>query len=759
MAQPGSSIGRKWQRRKAGERGWWESLPRLALACLAAGCAGGGAGKDAAVDGAVDVPVAPTPGSPIGMQIERVEVDSNRRVRVDFRVVAPDGSALDHRGFTINWTLAMLTVDATTGAVSYTSLILRAASGSLGTTQQSAAETGGTYQEQKDGSSRYLFAAALPDIVDLDGSFRVGAWAQEIVDGGTPRVANATADFVASGKGSPQDLDSVATAACNQCHDPLSAHGGARREVELCVTCHTPQLFDPDTEDPAQPGQMNPLDFQALIHRIHDGPDLPTVVAAQQAGIVGAKYDVIGFQGADNIFAQTVAGGTADGGALAEIRGGPFPRDLRDCTVCHQQAPAAATWQTVLSQSICGSCHDATWFAATPPPALHHAHPGGPMADDHACTTCHAPSGAEFDLSVAGAHTMPGKSTKLRGLHAQIIGVQGSAGTNPALVFQVSNGDGSPVAPLSTLDVLAATVSGPTSAYRQQNMIRQDVRASAQPNPDGTWSYQFPPRAANDPWFPSGPVIPTGAQGTFAIGLECRRAVALVPGVSFEEASDNPVAYFSVDGSTPSGYPAFVDLALCDRCHGELRAHGNLRRNPAYCVLCHAADASDWAERPKGPDGNSALAATVDHIEERSIRFPLLIHRIHTGDELVLTVPFVVYGFGGSANRFDDVVFPGNRADCATCHLPNRYTLEAIPATALPTIANETATILHQATPVHPPNEPGVPVIQSTCLSCHDIAADRAHASLETTSTGVEACLVCHGEGRQASVRSVHLAH
>jgi OmcA/MtrC family decaheme c-type cytochrome len=285
------------------------------------------------------------------------------------------------------------------------------------------------------------------------------------------------------------------------------------------------------------------------------------------------------------------------------------------------------------------------------------------------------------------------------------------------------------------------------------------MRAAAQPNPDGTWTYQFPPRAATDPWLPGGPVIPPDARGTFAVGLEGRRAVALAPGVSFEEADDNPVAYFSVDGSAPAGYTNLVDIARCDRCHGELRAHGNLRRNPEYCVLCHAADATDWAQRPKGADGNTNVAATIDQIEERSIRLPLLIHRIHTGDELAQTVPFVVYGFGGSANRFDDVRFPGNRADCTTCHLPSSSLIESIPVSAPPTTANETASVLHQGTPVHPATEPSTPVIQSTCLSCHDSPAAQAHATLETTGTGLEACQVCHGEQRDISVRSVHLAN
>ena len=313
--------------------------------------------------------------------------------------------------------------------------------------------------------------------------------------------------------------------------------------------------------------------------------------------------------------------------------------------------------------------------------------------------------------------------------------------------------------PLANLDVLSATVSGPTSAYRYQNMIRQDVRAAAQPNPDGTWTYQFVPRAADDPWFPAGPVIPSDAQGTFAVGLEGRRAVTLAADVSFEESSNNPVTYFSVDGSSVAPFRSPVDVERCNDCHGELLAHGNLRRNPEYCVLCHTADATDWSQRPKGPDGNVDLAATVDHIEARSIRFPVLVHRIHTGENLVLTMPFVIYGFRGSVNRFGDVRFPGNLADCTACHRPDDYLIETIPPTALPTIANETATILHQGTPVQPPDVPRVPVIQSTCMACHDDSATKAHASLQTTSAGVETCMVCHGEEREASVGAVHLAN
>jgi OmcA/MtrC family decaheme c-type cytochrome len=728
----------------------WGNL-LLWLANGACGGDGRGGNVDAA-DANRDLPVETTPGSSLAMVIEQVNV-VDRQVQVDFRLLDGSGTPINRAGFVINWTLASLLTDAG-GETNYASAIRNDAGGSLGTTAQPTSESNGRYQALQSGPSRYVFATAFPADGDANRTWRVAAWAQATPDGSAPLVANASFDFVPSQKSAPQDMDAVATVACNQCHDPLAAHGGFRREVPLCLTCHSQSLFDPDTQDPARPGQMNPLHLAVLVHRIHQGRDLPTIVAAQQARIVGAKYDVVGFRNSDNIYAQTVDASAPD--ASTEIRGVGFPQDIRNCTTCHQQAPGAGKWVTTVSRSLCGSCHDATWFDTTPAPVLHHAHPGGPMADDRACATCHPPTGGEFDLTVAGAHTVPSQSRQLRGLRLEIVSVQARAGGNPSVVFRVTNADGSLVQPLSSLDVLAATVAGPTPDYPQQNQIRQDVRARAQAQADGTYVFQFAPRAAGDAFFPGGPVIPTNARGTFAVGLEGRRAVTLASNTNFEEADGNPVAYVSVDGSTVQPYANLIELARCDRCHKELRAHGNLRRNVEYCVLCHSADATDWGQRPK-VGGNVNLAGTVDHIEERSIRFAVLIHRIHTGQALNVTVPMVVYGFGGSVNRTDDVRFPGNRAHCTSCHLPDQFTIEAI-ASPLPTVANETAVILHRRTAAHVPQEPHIPVIQSTCLACHDTDAAHAHAELETTPQGKESCLVCHGQGRHADVRMVHLA-
>src|SRR5262249_53281392 len=76
--------------------------------------------------------------------------------------------------------------------------------------------------------------------------------------------------------------------------------------------------------------------------------------------------------------------------------------------------------------------------------------------------------------------------------------------------------------------------------------------------------------------------IPAGGTGTWRVGMEARRNVTIT-GVSgnVQEAIQNVVLDFSVDGSAVVPRRAVVDQSKCASCHGVFSQgfsiHGNLR--------------------------------------------------------------------------------------------------------------------------------------------------------------------------------------
>jgi OmcA/MtrC family decaheme c-type cytochrome len=204
----------------------------------------------------------------------------------------------------------------------------------------------------------------------------------------------------------------------------------------------------------------------------------------------------------------------------------------------------------------------------------------------------------------------------------------------------------------------------------------------------------------------------------------------------------NVVLDFSVDGSAVVPRRAVVDQAKCASCHGVFSQgfsiHGNLRNRVEYCVICHNPSNSDFARRVgvSGADPNT-----------QPIGLKHMLHKIHTGADLTQQ-PYVIYGFNGSVNSFGDVLFPGNRADCEKCHIPDTFLLP-LPAGLLPTQLTKIMSGVN--TPVG-----SVPPIQDACLTCHDDAAAAAHAATNTAPGGAEACPVCHGETGIEPVSTVH---
>jgi OmcA/MtrC family decaheme c-type cytochrome len=347
-------------------------------------------------------------------------------------------------------------------------------------------------------------------------------------------------------------------------------------------------------------------------------------------------------------------------------------------------------------------------------------HPAGPYADDSRCATCHRPQGdREFDASIMGAHTVPFKSTQLKGLNAAIVSVTDTApGETPTIRFQLSENDGTPVNPASLGSNLNVLMGGSTADYAI-NPFRERADGAAFDGTTATYTFTH--------------AIPSDATGTWAFSIEARRTVALDPappaGPNVTEAAFNPVHYAAVTDSEPMPRRLVVDVANCNSCHDRLALHGGQRLNTAECVMCHNPNASDVARRP------------ADQAPEESIDFKRMIHRIHTGEEL--TQDFTIYGFGGSVNNFNEVRFPGDRRDCATCHTgDSEQVFETPPAGLLPTI-----TLRDWYTPQQH--------FAASCLGCHDNKPAAAHAFVMTAPFG-EACATCHGPEAEFSVDKIH---
>ncbi len=554
----------------------------------------------------------------------------------------------------------------------------------------------------------------------------------------------------------------------------------------------------------------NPLDLGRLVHRIHRGKNLPTLylassvapapalpaatalplpfLAGRNAVAPGTEYSIWGYRGTELIAGRVVSRVSNAQPAKLMAQGIAFPRDLRDCDACHRGAPQQAEVVNAISRRTCQGCHPDVWFGAAPITDLvHFSHPGGPQADDTRCRSCHvdpSPGRGATYVPIAEAHLAPVQSPRFSRLTVALTGVSGLVpGGAPTFTFRVKDrvGDltslGSPSPATDTgltpsplpraLSRLAIVLSGPTGDYLTGNApisLAPPLSSSADPV-SGDFSYTMPTP------------LPAGLSGTWAVGLEARRQGSVAAydpatdtfrwpytGEPLTEYADNPVAYVDTAlGSWPGGAPTprrtVVDPAACRACHLDLSLHGGLRHEPEYCVLCHAADTTDWNRRPKGPDGNVDLATvysdakfgTYDDLEERSIHFKVLIHRIHTGEgqgtaSLEVGAPHVVYGYGGTANFFDDVRFPNRLADCTLCHPGRAWLLEAIPADAAPTTANETATIAHAASASHTGADAVLRPMAAACLSCHGTAFASEHAA-QYTSGGVEACAQCHAKG------------
>ena len=452
----------------------------------------------------------------------------------------------------------------------YTALTTRTRSGIT----SPSADQNGTWNHISLGHSTYTFGTTLPANLNMSKTYTLGIYGRRTMTsiiGKDYYANNINYDFRPDGQpaASTWNVMDVNTT-CNNCHDPLSAHGGTRRTTKNCVLCHTPQIANDATTG-------NTFDFKVMIHKIHMGENLPSVEA-------GGSY---GF--GTNVDFSTVA----------------YPQDIRNCINCHQAGkPQSDVWYAYPTRKACGSCHDnIDWETG-------ENHIAGPQADDSACAACHLPEGeSEFDVSIKGAHTIPTKSTQLAGIVMEILSVTDTApGQKPTVRFKLTDKAGEIVDP-NTLSRFRFLVGGPTTDYAQY--LREDGKPATCAG-DGTCTYTFKTLT-----------IPANATGTWTISADYYNTVTIDnhtdTGLSVREAGQNPIFNFTVTDSQPTARRTVVSTVKCNKCHDVLALHGGQRFKVEECNICHNPNETATVE---GAEANT------------SIHLKWMVHKIHTGEEL-----------------------------------------------------------------------------------------------------------------------------
>ncbi len=647
-----------------------------------------------------------------GLQLEILDgsIDTDGQARVLYRITDSNGRPLDLDGIftegavSPSFLLASLAQNSAGEALQYTSYITNGAG-------QAATQSNGSNVEMGIGDGVYEYSFANPiSVTASDRTHTIGIQASRDYEG-QRYVANQTFDFVPDGSDVTVTRDVVTTEGCNTCHNPLSLHGGRRRDIKLCVMCHQPQSIDGDSG--------NTVDFKVMIHKIHMGEELPSVQA-------GGDYEIIGFNNSVHNY-NTVA----------------FPQDIRSCDTCHTGSQGDV-WKTRPTRDTCRSCHDLTSFE-TVVPAGEVAHPPGPMANDNDCTNigCHRATGGL--AGIVDMHMFLGINPAKPNFQVTIDEVRNTApGQAPQVDITVTvNGVGQDI--LSTpLNRLRFTVAGPTTDYQEYFQTTAGAAdLTAIDAAAGKFTYQFP----------AGSPIPAGASGSYAVSLEARLVSALGNIDAF-----NPVVYVPVTDVAAVTRRAVVDQAGCDTCHQSLSEHGGSRQNTEYCIMCHNSQNTN-DERVANVEGTTTFSNSVD--------FKVMIHKIHSGESL--TQPYVLGGFPtpnagnpvGSPINFGELRFPGDRRDCGTCHIAGSFSLplaNGVQASRVETFtctedpAADADSFCNTRTSV----ESFVPPTSAVCTSCHDTPSTAAHAEIMTTSSGLESCATCHGPGSAFDIAEYH---
>jgi OmcA/MtrC family decaheme c-type cytochrome len=570
----------------------------------------------------------------------------------------------------------------------------------------------------------------------------------------------------------------VKTETCNTCHKNLVMHGSAS-EVEHCSTCHNPGSTDPSSDET--------LDMTQMMHRIHHGKNLPSVLAGGEFALWGGDS---GNQRRDFGVWSKLPVGARGTNIDQKYPNADVEEDIPDCTVCHSSTDAqltnGANWNTKPSQQACGSCHDTVNFATGA------GHMGGTEAEsiqtnNANCSTCHQPdgswtkwtTGAPKLAPIAKAHKNEFRAA-LNQFQYEFVSIKGSTSNTPG---QVDPGE--------TMIVTFAIINPQTGDH--YNLLTHQAFVGAPP-PDisamwlyvgwgenGEWHNYGTDNSSNgpasamefwlfEPWSP-GPIPRSGTMVqtpgttcptdcTFDItlnrplpALASGTGALLLTGICDADSEglgnydlawspvSNDFGTFTITDAVPMQRRQIVDAQKCKTCHNYISAHGATRNGDDAilgCGVCHNTQNTDFYKRaatnPNAPIG------TPDGLKERQMDMKHLVHAMHAGE--YRTTPFFAADrppWDPSYENYSALRMPrgkdmlDNIRKCTNCHIDgaNELPLKSFigPSTldsdpSAPTAADITPAALTD----HDDDRRSSPT-STVCSACHDSDVSKIHMS------------------------------
>jgi OmcA/MtrC family decaheme c-type cytochrome len=624
-------------------------------------------------------------------------------------------------------------------------------------------------------------------------------------DSGLPAInvaqpANIIYDFVPSANrpvnASDTQRELVSTAACNECHSTLGHgfHNGLRTDARYCAMCHTDQRkygYADSTNNKQKNHAVG--DFVMLGHTLHMGGR--TINRNGLSPRTTHDYNYAGVQ-----YKET-----------------GYPMDIRACVKCHHGDAALqrADYVTKPSRLACGGCHDGINWSA--------GHYGGVRTDDSSCYGCHSNNQTQTrHVTVAHrgvdvTKNNPVTKSAYRNFTYELRSATMNSDRTISVVFRIKM-DGETLATRTSLSPTGFT-NGPRFhiAYA---MPQDGIERPADFNVYGNGHYatlanilngsygSLPAAPDNDGWW-TATITTALSGGNVNVPANASMVTCWLDGSWYQsditEPNLAPTASYTryrvaaspkvlVGGITGNAQRReVVSTAKCNDCHEMLGTSHITRYYPAHsggaandailCGVCHYVNRSG-----NGWSGNiQYITHAVHGLGKRNVPYARYINVTNrppntAGGE----------GIGGYG-------YPGVLNDCEQCHLPGTYDFSSVASqNALPnmlwsTVAAGAITVGGQTAPYVSSGNYGTAVsypnttqattttlvnspITHACFGCHDSNMAIEHMKLNGGAffasrgslngnvqgaklTNRETCLLCHGSGKIADIKSSHAKH